>query len=410
MNRKKGLRDLDALSLIDDTPDGSTVAIDSALFGAIQNSDANRQSASPVSIFDIMPDPRQPRRAIPYVVRQSWDGNPHDLADLFNRWVGMIEAERGGTPFDVNRYLAAVDDIERPEEIGPMEESFLTLMELAVSIRQEGLTNPITVAPIGLKYQLETGERRWLSYHLLYLHTQDQKFAKVAARTVEKVNIWRQAAENNARSNLNAISKARQFAVLLMDLLEAKRGDAFSHIDQFEREQLYYAQIADGDLYSVPRNTGERLLAAMGLKNTKQLRDYRALLKLPGIVWQIADDMSWSEYHLRGLREQAGDNLARLSSMAIEQARSLGYSVPVGAVSEEMPVRGSARQRSGVVKTKAPGTREYYQQMTRLIGKSGPKRPKASLEALGMVREFRIWLDEQERLLTQYAGSKEETS
>lgn len=404
MNRKKGLRELDALSLIDETPEASTVAIDSALFGAIQSSDANRQSASPVSIFDITPDPRQPRRAIPYVVRQDWAGDPTLVADVFNRWVAMIEEERGGTPFEVRRYLEAQDDIERPDKIGPLEESLLTLMELAISIRQEGLTNPITVAPVGLKYQLETGERRWLSCHLLYLHTQDQKYMKVAARTVDRINIWRQAAENNARANLNAVSKARQFSVLLMDLLEKKRGDAFSQIDQFEREQLYYSQIADGDLYTVPRNTGERLLAAMGLKNTKQLRDYRALLKLPGIVWQIADDLSWSEYYIRSLRDQAGDNLAKLSSLAIARARLVGYSVPTGAVSHEQGVVQPVRQRKTLNDPFAPGTRQYYLQMSRLIGKAGPARPKATQEALVMVKEFQRWLEEQERVLTQYTG------
>ncbi len=405
MNRKKGLRDFDAMEMVDQLPDATATAIDSKLFGAIQNVDANRQSASPVSIYDIQPDPRQPRRTIPYVVRSQWSGLATDMATMFNLWVSKVETERNGLPFEIHRYLEASEDIERPEEIGPLEETLLSLIELAVSIRHGGLTNPITVAPVGLKYQLETGERRWLSYQLLYLHTQDEKYAKIAARTVEKIDIWRQAHENNARANLNAISKARQFSVLLMDLLETKRGDAFSRIDQFEREQLYYAQVADGERYTIPRNTGERLLAGMGLKHTKQLRDYRALLKLPTIVWQIADDLNWTEYTLRAMREQAGENTAKLISLAIQRAKAVGYSVPVGALSENNHTESSTPSRvSAESEMAAPGSKQYYIQLSRLMGKAGPNRNKANHEALVMVQEFQRWLQEQERLLSQYLG------
>lgn len=403
MSRKKNLRELDAFSLVDQLPETSAAAIDSQLFGAIQSIDANRQSASPVNIVDILPDPRQPRRTIPHAVRARWSGRPEDLAEMFNTWVQLVREERGNTPFDIAQYLEAGEDIERPEQIGPLEEALLTLVELAVSIRQEGLTNPITVAPLGLKYQLETGERRWLSYHLLYLYTQDDRYSKIAARTVDQINIWRQAAENNARANLNAIGKARQFAVLLMDLLAQKRGDAFSPIDQFEREQLFYAQVADGDRYTVPRNSGERLLAAMGLKHTKQLRDYRALLKLPGVVWQIADDMNWTEYYIRSLREQAGDNPAKLITLAMAKARQAGYSVPVGALSEAQPVVRLPKARHEGEEL-VPGTRQYYTHLTRLMGKVGPGRMRANREALEVIQDFRRWLEEQEHLVKQYLG------
>jgi hypothetical protein len=403
MSRKKSLRELDALNMVDDMPNTSTHAIDSVLFGAIQNIDANRQSASPISIFEIVPDPRQPRRTIPFVVRQGWSGRVEEIGDLFKRWVEMVNAERGGTPFDIEEYLDAARDIERPETIGPLEDALLTLIELAVSIRQDGLANPITVAPLGRRYQLETGERRWLSYHLLYLHTQDQKYSMIAARTVERVNIWRQAAENNARANLNAISKARQFAVLLMDLLETKRGDRFEPIDRFEREQDFYAQVADGERFTVPRNTSERLLTAMGLKNAKQLRDYRALLKLPPLVWQIADDLNWSEYFIRSLREQAEDDPAKLTALAVEQARQSGYSVPVGTLPNGTGKRKTAHSNASPGPL-VPGTRQYYARMARLITQASPTRPEVSSEALAMVQEFRLWLDEQERVLRQYAA------
>jgi hypothetical protein len=420
MSRKKSIRDIDVFDLPSEAPETSTIAIDSELYGAIARVDANRQSASPVDIFAIMPDARQPRRAIPYPVRQRWNGDPKQMEMMFSVWVEMIHDERENhgkaifsdangfstekaQDFNLAIYLDAENDIKRPDFVGPLEETLLTLVELAVSIYKEGLTNAITVAPIGLKYQLETGERRWLAYHLLYLHTQDEKYSRIAARTVEQVSLWRQAAENSARLNLNAVSRARQFSVLLMDLLVQKRGEAFTPIDRFEREQLFYAQVANGDQYRIPRNTSERLLAALGLKNEKQLRDYRRLLELPEIVWQIADDLNWTEYSLREMRDQAGNSPAKLISMAIEKARKVGYSVPVGAVSESIPTK-EAKLEDDLFEDEifAPGSKKYYAQMTRLLGKSGYGKNKANREALEMVQDFKHWLDEQEHVLRGY--------
>jgi hypothetical protein len=415
MSRKKGLRDLDVFTMTDQAPETSVTSIDAELFGAIQSIDANRQSASPINIFEINPDPRQPRRAIPHIVRESWSGDVREIEQVFTRWVELVEQERGNQAFDIVAFLNAESDVERPDVMGALEETLLSLIELAVSIRSEGLTNPITVAPLGLKYQLETGERRWLAYHLLYLHTRDEKYAKIPARTVDRVNLWRQAAENNARSNLNAISKARQFAVLLMDLLEQKRGSTFTTIDRFEREQQYYSQVADGELYMIPRNTSERLLAAMGLKHSKQLRDYRALLDLPAIVWQIADDLNWAEYAIRALREQAGKSNAMLISLAVKKAREAGYAVPIGTLSEIQPFSKREKEPSGSeiledeLSTEdiklTPGTKPYYVFLTRTFSKVGPGRTKANREALEVVQDFRRWLDEQERMLRQYLNT-----
>jgi hypothetical protein len=64
-------------------------------------------------------------------------------------------------------------------------------------------------------------------------------------------------------------------------------------------EQEYYAQVADGEQFRVPRGEGERLLNAMGLKNPTQIRQYRKLLRLPGDVWRRADDEDWPESRLR---------------------------------------------------------------------------------------------------------------
>lgn len=399
MSRKKYLQDADPFASVQPSAETSFEAFDAELFGVIEKVDANRQAAVPVSIMDIQPDPAQPRRTLPSVIRQEWSGQPADLGDLFLRWQQRVEDERG-TPFDLGAYLDAESDIrdaDQPEP-GPLERILLDLIALAVSIRREGLTNPITVAPVGQRYLIETGERRWLAYHLLYIHTGDERYQHIAARTVEKVNIWRQAAENNARANLNAISRARQFAVLLMALLTEKEGKKYKPIDSFKHEQDYYAQVADGNRHGTPRNTSERLLNAMGLKHVKQIGDYRALLRLPQPVWELADDLQWTEYFIRSLREQARDD-EHLIQLAQKAAREQGYSSPTGEVK---PPRKPPRPKPNHSEPSAPGSRQYYAEFTRMMRKAGPGKSRANQQALSRIDEFRRWLDEQAAILRRY--------
>jgi hypothetical protein len=398
---KKKIRDMDALDLLGTGEGTSFAEIDAELFGAIQQNDANRQTASPVSIFEIMPDPSQPRRAVPYRVREvaEWRGEPSRMGDLFDAWSELVQEERGGKPFDLVSILDQKEqspDEERPDVIGPLEYALVSLVELATSIRNDGLTNPITVVRRGPQsYQLETGERRWLASHLLYQHTQDETFSKVAARVVDNMSLWRQAAENNARANLNAISKARQFSVLLMELLRLEDEFSFTPFHEFAFEQGYYAQVADGDQFRIPRGTSERLLHATGLKSQKQLREYRALLRLPKQVWIMADDLNWPERAIRELVSRALDE-DDLVLLAAEKARSEGYTVPMGTVSRRQN-KTTVDAVSHETEPPAPGTKQYYAHLIRALRKAKVGRGDSREQALSLIDEFRHWLNEEEQ-------------
>jgi hypothetical protein len=412
MSRKKDYLGMDVFGVLSQTQkpaaDGttpSTTSIDAELFGALGKVDMHRLSASPVNVLDIYPDPNQPRRTIPHILRVFWNGDGRSLPEVFKQWVKMVERERG-SKFDLELHLSAKEDIERNEQPGPLEETLLGLVELAVSIRADGLTNPITVAPMGLKYRLETGERRWLAYNLLYIYTKDDAYSRISARTVDRINVWRQAAENNARSNLNAISRARQFAMLLMDLIHEERGIEFIPMDKFEHEQEFYAQVADGTNLRVPRGSSERLLAASGLRNKNQVSLYRRLLELPRQVWQIADDLSWTEYFIREMRDRSQNDDATLIEMATKAARDKGYRSPTddlfkpASSPKASKPSSSARADSALV----PGSRQYYTKLTKVMGKTGAGKQTHNQQALQMIQEFRIWLDEQERAIRRYDG------
>lgn len=295
----------------------SLTDVDKDIYGEIAEVDNRRRTAKPVNIFSVYPDFSQPRRVLPSEVRGFWDGDPQQIGELFIAWVQIINADRP-EQFDLEAVLRQThlppgiegneDEIDRDaaymRKLPPIERALIEVVQLAVSIREVGLTNPITVERQQDTYRLETGERRWLAYHLLNLYFADENWTMIPAEVVQALDVWRQATENSAREDLNAIGKARQFAILLMDLL-AERDYRFRSFHEVAEAGLsdreYYAQVADGNEYRIPPGDGERLLHAMGLKNPVQLRQYRALLRLPDPLWQHADDYNLTEGEIRKL-------------------------------------------------------------------------------------------------------------
>ena len=104
--------------------------------------------------------------------------------------------------------------------------------------------------------------------------------------------LW-QPVRDKYKQPLNGIETARLFSLLLMDILSDSYQ--FKLFTDFDHEQDYYAQVADGKQYRIPRSSGEKIIHAMGISNTGQLRHFRRLLRLPQIVWTVADDLNWSE-------------------------------------------------------------------------------------------------------------------
>lgn len=238
-------------------------------------------------ITDIVPDLHQPRRAVPSSVRAVEPAARYGISWL-QAWSDQIGFHLSGLTQDI------IDgQWEAPDgfEARPVEQSWLALLDLAGSIRRDGLSNPISVARQDNLYVIETGERRWLAYCLLQAYYGDD-YLKIPARIVERFDVWRQASENNARSDLNAIGRTRQFAILLMDLAGIEQ---FQPFEVFAHERDFYAQVAD---ISVPYGRGSQLLGAMGLRSRSQLSSYRRFLDLPPDVWLTADDESWSEAQL----------------------------------------------------------------------------------------------------------------
>ena len=297
----------------------------------IAAADSEFQPIEAVSIHEIQPNRKQPRYSVPHDLTDIFALHPNNLVDIFERWIIEVQLERSQNDYDILNFLlgSATDRGERAESnegeaqapgqpASAKELALMKLIDLAASIRRDGLSNPVSLVRRDSHYEIETGERRWLAYHILYWKFGDGdkrpngnvvNWSRIPARIVSQVDVWRQASENNARDNLNAISRARQLSLLLMDL---HGWHNFSPFDACENEQAFYAQVADGAAWRIPRGHGERLLNAMGLSDASQLRQYRALLRLPAELWRKGDDEDLSEGELRKMRA-ALDSVTRVA-------------------------------------------------------------------------------------------------
>jgi ParB family transcriptional regulator, chromosome partitioning protein len=103
----------------------------------------------------------------------------------------------------------------RPSALQPRKQfSEESLKELADSIREQGIVQPLIVRPRGEFFELIAGERRWRAAQLLHLPE-----VPVIAREADDRSVLELALiENLQRENLNAIEEAHGYAQLAEQL------------------------------------------------------------------------------------------------------------------------------------------------------------------------------------------------
>ncbi|GAB4575819.1 MAG: hypothetical protein Kow0077_29200 [Anaerolineae bacterium] len=300
-----------------------------ALLGVGARLEAEPTEPVGVPIRDIMPDPLQPRRVMPNHLREAWlNGMP--MEEVLHQWevAAHTAAINAGVPLRWKHIIDQEDDLTALNESGPdhkepplppVAEHWLDLVRLAGSIHQVGLEQPVTIYPDdGGGYRLIVGERRLLAFYLLDVQG-FEGYTHIPAIKRPERHVWRQAFENGARQDLNAIGKARQLALLLMALNDGAwkpfRGKG-------QPGRAWYAQAAD---LRVPYGRAEAVTTVLGLKNPRHLRRYRALLTLPEEVWQLADEHDWTEGKLRSMVQAANNDPDQLVRIARIEA---GLEVP----------------------------------------------------------------------------------
>ncbi|MCD7958602.1 MAG: ParB/RepB/Spo0J family partition protein [Ruminococcus sp.] len=121
------------------------------------------------------------------------------------------------TLFDENTEDMQVKKMMRTTDIEPnrdqprREFSEEKIAELADSIQQYGMLQPIVVRPYGLTYQIVAGERRWRAARLLQMEEIPVIIREFSDEEVMAVALI----ENLQRENLNPLEEARGYAQLM---------------------------------------------------------------------------------------------------------------------------------------------------------------------------------------------------
>ncbi|MEQ8671892.1 MAG: ParB N-terminal domain-containing protein [Aggregatilineales bacterium] len=250
----------------------------------------------------VRPDPVQPRRVLPEQVHHKFHDNRLTPTQALRELVQLaqVSSRQNGRPFSNLLELLADVDNESDESVklSPEEETLRDLVNLAVTIRDDGQVNPLTVVDItqGVTrlYRIETGERRywatWILRDFIPSYDHDGMIDCIII-PAEKSSVFRQAKENTARKGLSAIAMARQAALLLLTVhgyeipIHAVNND-------------FYRQALDLDLRG-KREYTEAILNAMGGIDKARFSRYKALLNLSDEAMELADKHNLDERKLR---------------------------------------------------------------------------------------------------------------
>ena len=250
----------------------------------------------------LRPDPVQPRRVLPERIHFKFHEDRMTPSQALREMVqfAQVSARQQGRPFaNVLELLPDPDsETEEPDKLSPEEDTLRDLVNLAVTIRDDGQVNPLTVVDVSegvtRLYRIETGERRYWAAWLLrdfFPGYESNGMIDCIVIPVEKSSVFRQAKENTARKGLTAIAMARQAALLLLTVhgydipIHAVNND-------------FYRQALDLDLRG-KSDFKEAVFSAMGGIGKMHFSHYKSLLRLSDEAWELADRHNLDEFRLR---------------------------------------------------------------------------------------------------------------
>lgn len=252
----------------------------------------------------VRPDPIQPRRVLPEHLHFDFHAGRMTPTQALRGLVQLVQvsARQRGRPFSNVLELLPNPDDDAPDDadvlLSPEEQLLHDLVNLAVTIRDDGQVNPLTVVDVShgvvQQFRIETGERRywasWLLRDFIPNYSGDGMIPCIVIPT-ENTSVFRQARENTARSGLSAVAMARQAALLLLTVHGYEIPDGAVTND-------FYRQALDLDLRG-KREFTEAILSAMGGMKRGQFSHLKLLLKLSDEALDLADRHNIEEGKLR---------------------------------------------------------------------------------------------------------------
>jgi len=252
----------------------------------------------------VRPDPVQPRRVLPESIHLTFHNNRVTPTQALRELVQIVQiaARHRGRPFNGLLELLPNAEDEREDEpnvnLSPEEILLRDLVNLAVTIRDDGQVNPLTVVDVSQGvtrlFRIETGERRywatWLLRDFIPGYTGDGMIPCIII-PANKSSVFRQAKENAARSGLTAVAMARQAALLLLTVHGYE-------IPAYAVGHSFYRQALELDLRG-KREYTDAILSAMGGIKKGHFSAIKGLLRLSDEALELADRYDIEEKKLR---------------------------------------------------------------------------------------------------------------
>ncbi len=256
-------------------------------------------------LLDLLrPDPVQPRRVLPERIHWEFHHQRLTPSQALRELVQIVQvaARQKGRPFHNVLELLPNSESESEDDaavvLSPEETLLRDLVNLAVTIRDDGQVNPLTVVDISQGvtrlYRIETGERRYWATWLLrdFIHgLSGDGMIPCIVIPEQKSSVFRQAKENTARTGLTAIAMARQAALLLLTVHGYE-------IPAYPVGNDYYRQALNLDLRG-KREYTDAILSAMGGVDRSRFAQFKALLHLSDEAMELSDRHGVDERKLR---------------------------------------------------------------------------------------------------------------
>ncbi len=205
------------------------------------------------------------------------------------------------------------------------------LCDLAVSIQEHGLINPIHVyhPPLNVdQYRIESGERRYWA-HWLLAREEPEKYSVIRAIVEKEFSVHRQVDENEDVSGLSAVGEARNIARAY--LIELKINPPLDRevnpdtlYDYFHQVALPATQLL-GQQY-LPHKFWEKF-TALTKRSRGAINDRLDVFKLPRRAVELADaaNLNFAQIGeiLRAERDDVREELAGLAALQYLTAPAL---------------------------------------------------------------------------------------
>lgn len=310
----------------------------------------------------LRPDPVQPRRVLPERIHFKFHEDRMTPTQALRELVqiAQVSARQQGRPFaNVLELLPdSENDNEEPEQLSPEEDMLRDLVNLAVTIRDDGQVNPLTVVDVSQGvtrlYRIETGERRYWAAWLLrdfFPGYESNGMIDCIVVPAENSSVFRQAKENTARKGLTAIAMARQAALLLLTVHGYE-------IPTHAVSNDFYRQTLELDLRS-KREFTEAIMSAMGGIDKRRFSQFKLLLQLSDEALELADRHNLDEFRLRPVLQLPEDAQAEMIQHIVQFNLS-------GRQVKEICERGLEDEADISTDTTSPHIRRFVKSMQKM--------------------------------------------